>query len=73
MNIQLYKNILYISVLTIQSMLISTVFKLGVENIPASLPQKICPHKKKDLCMLGLITNQSGVDQKGNRTIDILT
>ncbi|HLJ31918.1 MAG TPA: DUF1343 domain-containing protein [Candidatus Babeliales bacterium] len=47
-------------------------FKLGVENIPHGLIKKICPHKIKDLCMLGLITNQSGVDQKGNRTIDIL-
>lgn len=47
-------------------------FKLGVENIPTSLFKKVCPHKKNDSCMVGLITNQTGVDQKGVRTIDIL-
>src|SRR5258705_9987301 len=50
----------------------SATFKLGVENIPEVLAKKLCPLKKKDLCMLGLITNQSGVDQRGKRTIDIL-
>jgi uncharacterized protein YbbC (DUF1343 family) len=47
-------------------------FKLGVENIPASLFKKICLDKKNDKCSIGLITNQSGADQKGTRTIDIL-
>lgn len=47
-------------------------FKLGVENIPASLFKKTCPDKKNELCVVGLITNQSGVDQQGKRTIDII-
>lgn len=73
MNIQCYKKTFYVCIfLTTLSVLCDSEFKLGIENIPTSLTQKICPHKKKDLCMLGLITNQSGVDQKGNRTIDIL-
>ena len=48
------------------------IFKLGVENIPATLLQKICPDKSKELCGIGLITNQTGVDQKGKRTVEIL-
>jgi len=47
-------------------------FKLGVENISPSLFAKVCPHKKNSSCMVGLITNQTGVDQKGIRTIDTL-
>ncbi|HEX4069132.1 MAG TPA: DUF1343 domain-containing protein [Candidatus Babeliales bacterium] len=47
-------------------------FKLGVENISESLFKKICPHKQNGSCMAGLITNQTGVDQKGVRTIDTL-
>jgi uncharacterized protein YbbC (DUF1343 family) len=47
-------------------------FKLGVENIPTSLLQTICPDKKKEECVIGLITNQTGVDQKGKRTVEIL-
>jgi uncharacterized protein YbbC (DUF1343 family) len=46
--------------------------KLGVENISPSLFAKVCPHKKNGSCMVGLITNQTGVDQKGVRTIDTL-
>ena len=45
-------------------------FKLGVENISNAFIKKICPAEKP--CVVGLITNQTGVDQKGNRTIDIL-
>lgn len=70
MNIQLYKNIFYFSTFTM--LMSASDFKLGIENIPTGLIKKICPNKKSDLCMLGLITNQSGIDQKGNRTIDIL-
>lgn len=75
MNIQCIKTIFCFSVVLVElpALFAMSEFKLGVENIPASLTKKICPHKKKDLCMFGLITNQSGVDQKGNRTIDILT
>ncbi len=43
-------------------------FKLGIENIPASLIQEC---KSKNL-RIGLITNQTGKDQHGNRTADIL-
>jgi len=48
------------------------LFKLGVENIPTSLMQTICSNTKKESCVIGLITNQTGVDQKGKRTVDIL-
>lgn len=48
------------------------VFKLGVENIPASFLKKVCPTKKEEECVVGLITNQTGVDQKGTRTVEIL-
>lgn len=43
-------------------------FKLGVENIPIKLSKEYC--KKK--FTVALITNQTGKDQKGNRTLDIL-
>jgi uncharacterized protein YbbC (DUF1343 family) len=46
-------------------------FKLGVENIPKSLLTTTCPNKKPEDCKIGLITNQTGVDQKGTRTADI--
>ena len=49
-----------------------TSFKLGVESISASLLHTVCPHKKNEECIVGLITNQTGVDQKGKRTVDIL-
>lgn len=47
-------------------------FKLGVENVSASLLQQLCPDKKKESCIVGLITNQTGVDQKGKRTVEVL-
>jgi len=47
-------------------------FKLGVENISASLLHTVCPDKKKAECIVGLITNQTGIDQKGKRTVEIL-
>ena len=47
----------------------STVeFKLGVENIPSRLTSE---YAKKNV-PVALITNQTGKDQKGNRTVDIL-
>jgi len=49
-----------------------TTFKLGVETISPSFFKKIYPHKKKEHCIVGLITNQTGVDQQGKRTVDIL-
>lgn len=48
-------------------------FKLGVENIPTSLLHTMCLDKKKEECVVGLITNQTGVNQKGKRTVEILT
>ena len=48
-----------------------TSFKLGVENISLSQLHTLCPEKKES-CIVGLITNQTGVDQKGKRTIDLL-
>ncbi|HSC25118.1 MAG TPA: DUF1343 domain-containing protein [Candidatus Babeliales bacterium] len=74
MKIKLYKKMICLSLLITGINIFSEVvpFKLGVENIPVSLLKKVCPHKKKDSCMIGLITNQTGVDQKGKRTIDIL-
>jgi len=74
MNIRFYKNFFYFSLLITHIIFItaSSEFKLGIETISNCLTKKICPHKAKGLCMLGLITNQSGVDQKGNRTIDII-
>jgi uncharacterized protein YbbC (DUF1343 family) len=68
-----YKKGMYGIIGFIMFMHVHTVaFKLGVENITTLSLQKICPTKKKELCMVGLITNQTGVDQKGKRTIDIL-
>ncbi len=46
-------------------------FSLGVENISAQICTKIIP-TKKTMWRVGLITNQSGVDQHGVRTVDIL-
>ncbi len=50
----------------------SASFKLGVENISTDLLTATCPDKKPETCRIGLITNQTGVDQKGTRTADIL-
>jgi uncharacterized protein YbbC (DUF1343 family) len=47
-------------------------FKLGVENISASMVKNISPHKNKESYSVGLITNQTGVDQHGRRTVDLL-
>lgn len=46
-------------------------FQLGVENMSAAVLTSMVPHKKSPMCA-GLITNQTGVDQHNNRTIDIL-
>lgn len=46
-------------------------FSLGVENISAQLCAKIIP-TKDTLWKVGLITNQSGIDQHGVRTVDKL-
>lgn len=74
MKMPFHKKIFYFSVLIIECSALSATssFKLGIENISPSLFKKVCPDKKNDICIIGLITNQSGVDQKGTRTIDIL-
>jgi uncharacterized protein YbbC (DUF1343 family) len=43
-------------------------FKLGIENIPDRLVWQYLNKK----ISVGLVTNQTGKDQKGNRTVDIL-
>ena len=67
MKMQLYTLFFYCSLLGAVA-----PFKLGNENLAPSLFKRVCPHKKDSSCMVGLITNQSGVDQKGVRTIDHL-
>jgi uncharacterized protein YbbC (DUF1343 family) len=67
MKIYFYITIFYSSLLCA-----AAPFKLGVENLSTSLLKKVCPDKENNSCMIGLITNQSGVDQKGARTIDTL-
>lgn len=47
-------------------------FKLGVENISDALLIKMSSDTTKKNTIVGLITNQTGVDQKNKRTIDIL-
>lgn len=44
-------------------------FKLGIENIP---PSFIAAYTAKTKPRIGLVTNQTGCDQNGNRTLDIL-
>jgi uncharacterized protein YbbC (DUF1343 family) len=50
-----------------------TPFKLGVEIVAPSLFKKVCANQKKGTCSVGLITNQTGVDQKGKRTVDVIS
>src|SRR5436190_4773991 len=45
-------------------------FSLGVENVSPSLMARIVPNKSKPV--IGLITNQTGVNQQNVRTIDTL-
>jgi uncharacterized protein YbbC (DUF1343 family) len=43
-------------------------FKLGLENIPPHLKNSLIKQKKR----IGIVTNQTGIDQKGQRNIDRL-
>ena len=43
-------------------------FRLGIENIP----DKMASHYFNNKLSVGLVTNQTGKDQKGNRTVDVL-
>lgn len=49
-----------------------TSFKLGIENVSASLLQTICSAEHAKVCTIGLITNQTGVNQHDKRTVDVL-
>lgn len=46
----------------------TTTFRLGVENLSPDFLKSVGVHNKK----IGLVTNQTGKDQAGTRTIDIL-
>lgn len=46
-------------------------FKLGIENVSDSLASNLSV-EGESLCRVGLITNQTGTDQAGNRNIEIL-
>jgi len=46
-------------------------FSLGIENIPDTTLQLLRGGMSKP-AMIGLVTNQTGCDQQGNRTVDIL-
>ena len=74
MKIRLHRKFLclFIALSSVHVVSDDAPFKFGVENIPASLVHMVCPQKKKETVTIGLITNQTGVDQKGHRTVDIL-
>ncbi len=74
MKIQFQKKFFYTYCLALALRSFSGVgpLKLGVENFSLSLLKKVCPNKEHSPCIVGLITNQSGVDQNGVRTIDTL-
>src|SRR4030095_5066859 len=72
MRIILYNHILCYFIVSISVALHTKEFKLGIENISIEFVRAMCPGKKKGNCVVGLITNQTGVDQKGNRSVDIL-
>jgi uncharacterized protein YbbC (DUF1343 family) len=44
-------------------------FKLGLENIPENFGRRL---QEQGIRSVGLITNHTGIDQQGNRNIDIL-
>lgn len=50
----------------------STEFKLGIENLSDTLFKWFANDQKEAKPAIGLITNQTGVDQAGNYNIDIL-
>ncbi len=62
-----YMPIIFLSLSFITRTVVSqTNFKLGLENIPDSFLQQL-----RTSC-IGLITNQTGKDQQGNRNMDVL-
>jgi uncharacterized protein YbbC (DUF1343 family) len=50
----------------------SSTFKLGLENISGEFLASLSPIGKINSYTIGLITNHTGLDQKGNRNIDLL-
>lgn len=50
----------------------SYAFKLGVENISDDFLRSLSLDKKSLNYRVGLVSNQTGHDQQGNRTVDIL-
>ena len=46
-------------------------FKLGIENVSQQFLSSLSPHGRLDY-RVGLITNHTGIDQMGRRTLDIL-
>src|SRR5579863_5240175 len=73
MCIRLYKKIFFYCLLlsVSKTRCVSSSFKLGVENISDSFLKKMRVDKNSP-SIIGLITNQTGTDQQGNRTIDLL-
>ena len=61
-----FQNFILFFLLFFIATFVNATFKLGIENISSELIFS-CARKK-----IGLITNQTGKDQKGNRTVDIL-
>jgi len=57
-----------IALLGVVSLLAHAEFKLGIENMPVKFTAQYVDNKLS----VGLITNQTGKDQKGNRTVDLL-
>ncbi len=51
---------------------IASSFKLGLENISNEFLRSLSNSGRIDSYTVGLITNHTGLDQKGNRNIDIL-
>ncbi len=72
MNIFFQWTIVYYFFLGMHLFIYSQEFKLGIENFSTSLIKEICTNKKINECRIGLITNQTGVDQHNKRTVDIL-
>lgn len=63
-----YRKITYLFLLLLLTNSCLAEFKLGIENIPDEMVRSF--HKKKT--RIGLITNQTGKDQKGIATLDVL-
>jgi uncharacterized protein YbbC (DUF1343 family) len=63
-----FKRDVLLILLLLLSTKIYSEFRLGIENIS----DKFTSHYLDKKISIGLVTNQTGADQKGNRTVDIL-